>query len=118
MAEPEFRLEDLADRQMVREAIVALCRRRAWRLLALHVRTTHVHGLVQAEGVPPNRVMGDWKANVSHALKSRWPDRQRFWTRGGDVRSVRSSVDEVLRYILDGQGEPMEIYVARPTHGK
>ncbi len=110
MPEPAFRLEDAADRQSVVAAILEVCRHREWRLLALHVRVTHVHGLVQAELVSPARVMGDWKAYSSRQLKARWPDRRHFWTRGGDTRSVRNEVDGVRMYILSSQGEPMEIY--------
>lgn len=113
MTEPAFRLEDSEDRRTVLETIIALCRRREWRLIALHVRPTHVHGLVQAERISPGRIVGDWKANTSQVLKRHWPDRQRFWARGAYTRSVKDSLHDVMAYILDGQGEPMEIYTAR-----
>ena len=112
MTETAFRLDDAGDRLAVRLAVVEVCRERGWRLLALHVRLEHVHGLVQAESATPGRVMGDWKAYASRALKLRRPGRQKFWTRGGAASSVRGSVDEVMRYILEGQGEPMETYDA------
>ena len=114
MNESPFHLAEPGDREAVLETIVALCVRREWRLMALHVRTTHLHGLVQAEGELPARVMGDWKANSSRVLKTRCPERQRFWARGGDCRTVRDSLDAVIEYILRGQGEPMATYVASP----
>ena len=114
MNESPFHLAEPGDREAVLETIAALCVRREWRLMALHVRTTHLHGLVQAEAELPARVMGDWKANSSRVLKTRCPERQRFWARGGDYRTVRESLDAVIEYILYGQGEPMATYVASP----
>jgi REP element-mobilizing transposase RayT len=110
MTETSFCLVDAADRQAVLNTIIELCERREWRLIALHIRPTHVHGLVQAERVSPSRVMGDWKANASQTLRRRWPARQHFWTRGGNIRSVKNSIDVVRTYILEGQGAPMETY--------
>jgi len=113
MKESPFRLSRLEDRQAVFEAILEVCRYREWRLIALHVRTEHVHGLVQAEGVQPHRVMGDWKAYGSRALRKLWPDRTHFWTSGGDTRGISGSgVNAIARYILAEQGEPMETFDA------
>jgi REP element-mobilizing transposase RayT len=47
-----------AEREVVRDAIVALCREKGWRLMALHVRTNHVHVVIgvdytlNRQGVP------------------------------------------------------------------
>jgi REP element-mobilizing transposase RayT len=112
MTEPAFCLEDPMDRRAVLDAIVEVCRFRQWRLMALHVRVTHLHGLVQAEGVTPQRVIADWKAYASRSLKQRWPERKHFWATGGNVRSIRESVEDALRYVIDGQGEPMDTYLA------
>ena len=113
MQETPYRMELATDRRAVRDAILEVCRHREWRLLALHVRADHVHGVVQAERVTPGRVMGDWKSYSSRGLRVRRPDRQKFWTEGGDVRSVRGpELARILAYVLEGQGEPMEIYDA------
>ena len=117
MAETEFRLDGRQDRQAVRDAIVEVCRYRSWRLLALHVRIDHVHGLVQAEGATPGKVMGDWKAYSSRALKIRWPGRQCFWTKSGGARIVRGPVGRLVSYVLDGQGDRMETYDASQPEG-
>ena len=78
--------------------------------MALQVRFEHVHGVVQAETATPSRVMGDWKAYASRQLRIRLPERRQFWTRGGDARSIRESVDPLIDYVLDGQGDPLETY--------
>ena len=99
-------------------AIVEVCRYREWRLIALHIREAHLHGVVQVENATPGRVMGEWKSYGSRSLKVRWPGRKQFWTRGGDCRSVDGdSLYRILRYVLEEQGEPMEIYDAGPRIG-
>ena len=53
---------------------------RGWSLLAIHVRSSHVHAVVEAE-VPPERVMSDFKAHASRRLngtKLDEPDRKRW----------------------------------------
>ncbi|MBY0508406.1 MAG: transposase [Bryobacteraceae bacterium] len=96
---------------MVRDAIISVCQHRHWRLIALHVRADHVHGLVQAVGSTPARVAGDWKAYSTRALQPNWPNRQQFWTQGAFHRSVRGAgLAEIARYILDGQGDRLEVF--------
>ena len=66
-------------RDAVLEAIQEVCRQRGWSLLAAHVRSNHVHTVVQAE-VPPERVMNDFKAYASrrlNRLRADEPDRKR-----------------------------------------
>src|SRR5207249_9910592 len=43
-------LLDASRRQVVLEAILALARRKAWRLWAVHVRSNHVHVVISAGG--------------------------------------------------------------------
>src|SRR5579862_7143455 len=75
---------DEVRRNTVLAAIQEVCTHRGWCLLAAHVRTTHVHTVVEAE-VPPERSMGDFKAYASRQLNRMGldePDRKR-WTRHG-----------------------------------
>ena len=113
MPEPPFQLDHLRDREAVRDEIVRTCEHRQWRLIALQVRTEHVHAVVQAEGVPASRVIGEWKAYSTRALKQRWTTRQHFWTTGGDSRTVPGAgLTQIIRYVLEEQGEPMTTYDA------
>ena len=110
-----FRLENVEDRRLVLNAIIEVYHYREWRLMALHIREAHLHGVVQVEDATPGRVMGDWKSYGSRSLKVRWPERKQFWTRGGDCRAVHGvGLNQVLRYVLEEQGEPMETYDAGP----
>jgi hypothetical protein len=76
---------DEVRRDAVLRAIQEVCGYRGWRLLAAHVRTNHVHTVVDAEPAPEH-VMNDFKAYASRALnglKLDRPDRKRTGL-GGD----------------------------------
>ena len=55
-------------RQTVLNAIVSVCRYRDWPLSALHIRPSHVHGVVAS----PNgsKVLQAWKVYATRALRS------------------------------------------------
>ena len=58
---------DQIRRDNVLEAIQEVYAHRGWSLLAAHVRSSHVHTVVEAEA-PPERVMRDFKAYASRRL--------------------------------------------------
>ena len=41
--------------------------------------------------------------------KSDHPDRERFWTRSGNIRRLpdRQALEQAIRYVRDGQGAPL-----------
>ena len=49
MRQPAYQLSTADVRETVRDAIVEVCRFRQWNPCALHVRTTHVHALIEAD---------------------------------------------------------------------
>ena len=89
-------------------------RHRGWNLLAAHVRTNHVHVIVEAE-VQPEKVMNDFKAYASRALNrldGHEPGRRR-WARHGSTRWLwrDQDVGEAIRYVVEQQGEPMAVFL-------
>lgn len=104
------------DRQVaVLKAIREACLHRSWRLCAAHVRTNHVHLIVEAEE-RPEKIMNALKSYASRGLNGLGidgPDRKR-WARHGSTRWLRKDedVEEAICYVLSGQGEPMEVYLA------
>src|SRR5579862_6157002 len=66
MSQPPFSL-DAPRRAIVLATIREVCQHRGWSLLACHVRTTHVHFVVQANA-PPEKVMNDCKVYASRRL--------------------------------------------------
>ena len=100
-------------RQLVKEAIIEVCKYRGWKLVALHVRTTHVHAIVNAEATPW-RVMIDWKAYATRRLRMSDPTRVVYWAQGGSARSLKTERDvrRAMAYVLEEQGEPLETFCA------
>ena len=105
-----------AERKIVCKAVVELAADRDWRLLAAHVRSNHVHVVVQGERVPA-RMMSDIKARASRDLTAAGFDdaQRRRWTRHGSTRHLfrEEEVEGALRYTLDEQGERMASYAFR-----
>jgi REP element-mobilizing transposase RayT len=78
---------DRRRRETVLAAILERCSSRDWSLLAAHVRTNHVHVVVEADA-QPERIMNDLKSYASRCLNLRGldePTRKR-WARHGSTR--------------------------------
>jgi REP element-mobilizing transposase RayT len=91
------------------------CLHRGWILWAAHVRTNHVHVIVEAN-IRPELVMNALKAYASRGLNDLGidePNRKR-WARHGSTRWLwkDENVQEAIRYVIHGQGESMEVYLA------
>lgn len=112
MDQPPYEM-DKPQRRAVLEAIVHRCDQSGWDLLAAHVRTNHLHVVVQAEDAP-EFVMTQLKSAASRCLNERGFDdkTRKRWARHGSTRTLfnQDSVKEAIRYVLDGQGEHMSTY--------
>lgn len=114
MIEPHYVLNAQA-RNVVRDAMVDLCKEKGWTLLALHVRTNHVHVVVTADR-EPGRLMSDLKGRASRELNRLEVDSQsKRWTRHGSTRHLfdDASVEAAIAYTLDEQGQRMAVYDPR-----
>lgn len=106
---------DSEGRAAVLASVKEVCVHRGWGLLAAHVRTNHVHIVVEAEE-RPEKLMNDFKAYASRSLNRLGrdgSDRKR-WARHGSTRWFWKDEDvrEVIRYVIEEQGEPMAVFVA------
>lgn len=104
-----------AGRAVVLGAIRKHCACRGWNLLAAHVRTNHVHTIVEAE-TSPERIMNEFKSYASRELNrvtNDGPERKR-WARHGSTRWLwkNEEVRQALRYVIEEQGEPMAVFLA------
>jgi len=104
---------DAPHRRIVFDAVIEVCEYRGWRLIAAHVRSTHVHVIVQA-ACKPEKVMNDFKAYASRALTRAGyenPNRKR-WSRHGSTKYLWESeeVESAVHYVIREQGEPMALY--------
>ena len=94
------------------------CSRRGWMLLAVHVRPSHVHAVVDADR-NPEQVMSTLKAYASRALnESGWdePGRRR-WARHGSTRYLwtATGISAAVHYVVSCQGDAMAVHVACST---
>jgi REP element-mobilizing transposase RayT len=109
-------LLDKARRQIVLRTIKEVAAHRKWKLWVAHVRSNHVHVVISAE-CKPEKVMNDLKAWCSRRLREAFhesPDRDR-WTQHGSTRflNYKESFNAAVKYVIDDQGEPMEVYDSR-----
>ena len=114
MLQDPYVLDEVA-RPVVLAAIQRHCAYRGWNLLAAHVRSNHVHSIVEAEA-RPERIMNEFKSYASRELNqlaSERPGRKR-WARHGSTRWLWKDEDvrHALQYVIDEQGEPMAVFVA------
>jgi REP element-mobilizing transposase RayT len=106
---------DGSARLTVLETLRAVCDYRDWILLAAHVRSNHVHIIVNAN-VPPERVMNDFKSYSSRALnllEHQQPERTR-WTRHGSTRWLWNAQDvrASIECVIEKQGAPMAVFTS------
>ena len=105
---------DQERRELVLHALRDVCVVRDWVLLATHVRSNHVHVVVDALA-EPGKIMNTLKAYASRRLNRAGvedPDRRR-WTRHGSTRYLwkREHIEAAIAYVAEGQGQPMALYV-------
>jgi REP element-mobilizing transposase RayT len=106
---------DRSRREAVLAALLERCSDRHWNLLAAHVRTNHVHIVVDADA-RPERIMNDLKSYASRCLNRVGLDNiaRKRWARHGSTRWLwkRQSVSAAIRYVVDRQGDPMAVFEA------
>ena len=66
-----------AMRKVVVEAIKETCKKRGWIILAMNVRTNHVHAVVKIGSYHPGRALNALKANATRELREKglWQSR-------------------------------------------
>ncbi len=111
MAEPAFILGP-QDRKLVLNSVLDACAYRGWHLFCVHIRTNHVHAILQTD-VQVARVLAYLKARATFVLKTLHPHRRRFWSKHGSTRYLwnRTSLAAALDYVMNGQGTPPESWM-------
>jgi len=104
---------DGARRALVLEAICQVCRHRDWRLLAAHVRSSHIHIVVNGEEAP-EKILNDVKAYASRFLHRNGLDgiSRKHWSRHGSTRYLwkPEEVAAAVHYVVREQGKPMAVW--------
>jgi REP element-mobilizing transposase RayT len=97
-----------SQREAVYFAIREVCRFRGYQLLALNIRSNHVHVVVIAR-VAPEKIIEAFKSYATRRLKndSLIDADRKVWSRHGSTRYLwkEQSVTAAIDYVLYGQGE-------------
>jgi REP element-mobilizing transposase RayT len=98
---------DARARDIIRETISAHCRNRCWDLMAVNVRTNHVHVVVGYAGIDPETMMGQLKAWSSRRLREAGLVKldTPVWTRHGSTQYIweSRSIPAAVAYVEEGQ---------------
>ena len=62
---------DIQRRNTVENAIRETCRKRNWILLAINVRTNHIHVVVDSGSRNPNQILTAFKANATREMREK-----------------------------------------------
>jgi REP element-mobilizing transposase RayT len=94
-------------REAVYRGIRETCKIRNWDLLALNVRSNHVHSVVTAN-CSSKKVRAALKANSTRTMREAgcWKSDRSPWSGGGSRRFIwtEEQLTEAIDYVLYGQG--------------
>ena len=97
-------------RATIESEIKRTCEFRGWELLALNVRTNHVH-IVLSASIGPEQVMRELKVYTTRALRAAGlvSAEQSVWAAHGSTKYAWTAdeVAAVAAYTLDGQGNDL-----------
>ena len=97
-------------RSLVERSIRGVCEHRGYGLMAINVRTNHVHSVV-ASPRKPEIILNAFKSNPTRELRLAGlvSVTQRLWSRGGSTRYLwkPNHVEGAINYVLHGQGEDL-----------
>ena len=107
---------DTTRRRAVLQAIKETCAHEGWVLLAAHIRTKHVHVVVQGMAAP-EKIMNYLKAYASRKLNQLAIDTEnrKRWARHGSTRYLwkQEDMEAAVHYVVHEQGEAMEVFEYR-----
>jgi REP element-mobilizing transposase RayT len=97
-----------AQRVVVERAIREVCQHREYVLLAVNVRTNHVHSVVTAT-CKPEHVMNSFKAYATRQLREAGllGEDAKPWARRGSTPYlwIEEQVQRAIDYVVNGQGD-------------
>ncbi len=103
-------LLDAKQRECVLQTIKEVCRYRGYELLAVNVRTNHLHAVVSAM-MPPDRIANDFKVYGTRRLRDNnlVARNQKVWVRGKSRRYLwkPKHVEIAIDYVNFGQGKEL-----------
>jgi REP element-mobilizing transposase RayT len=100
-----------SQRKAIKDGIEATCSHRGWGLVAINVRTNHVHAVV-ASTEAPERVMNVLKSYATREMVARGvlPRGVKAWSRHGSTKYLWTEADVAAawEYVVEGQGPTLD----------
>ncbi|MFN0140925.1 MAG: transposase [Pyrinomonadaceae bacterium] len=100
-----------ARRKSVEKAIRDTCEKRDWKILAINVRTNHVHVVIAVGAKKPASVLIAIKANATRQLRENglWSHKHTPWADKGSKRNLwnEKSVWQACNYVTNEQGDKL-----------
>ena len=101
---------DAYQRPVVEKAVREVCAHRGYKLLAINVRTNHVHTVVSAQ-VEPEPILQAFQAYATRKLREAGllPRKVKPWSRHGSTPYLwkERHVERAIDYVLNGQGDEL-----------
>ena len=98
-------------RRIVKATIEAHCRIRSWAIIALNVRTTHVHIVLSCGQVAPEIPLEQFKSWCTRRLREAgvFGRTVKVWTEHGSTRYLwdQRSIEPAMKYVMERQGESL-----------
>ncbi len=105
---------DAKRRRAIEKAIVETCEKRGWTLLALNVRTNHVHIVVSIGLKKASIALNAFKANATRVMREDgfWSSSRTPWADKGSERWLwtEKHVYDAVNYVLNGQGDDLPTF--------
>jgi REP element-mobilizing transposase RayT len=105
---------DAGSRGSVYRAIKETCEKRNWQLLAINIRTNHVHTVVANSGIKSETILIAFKANSTRHLREdgRWVYEHSPWAEKGSRRRLwnKQSISNAVKYVVNGQGDDLPTF--------
>ncbi len=102
---------DRMQRSAVESAIRETCNLRDWSLLAINVRTNHIHTVVSIETAKPENALIAFKANATRQMRQRdcWRHEHSPWAEKGSKRRLWNErhIELAVDYVVNGQGDEL-----------
>jgi REP element-mobilizing transposase RayT len=99
---------DAARRSSVKKAIVECCEKRGWELIAVNVRTNHVHIVAAIGDKKPAMALNAFKANATRQMRTDrvWAPDRSPWADKGSERYLwtEKHVADAAWYVTSEQG--------------
>jgi REP element-mobilizing transposase RayT len=103
-----------ARRRSVEKSIRENCLKRKWTLLAINVRTNHVHAVICIGLNKPKHALIALKANATRQMKADglWLNDHTPWADKGSKRNLwnEKSIGEACNYVNNEQGDKLPDY--------